>query len=639
MSRRKRTSARKEQTSKSASQRRGENESDSAKRSPVLLMFVLAAFVAVIVLAVHWPVLSAQAIFLDDNQYLLDNPLVQHPGWASAKRFLAEVRQPSTVAGYYQPLSMISLMIDYSLGGRADDLNIFHCTSLTLHVCNTLLVVVILFLLFGRPLPAALIGLLFGIHPMTVETIAWISERKTLLATFLALWSVICYLRYTKRSGWGWYSCSLLTYALALMAKPTTTMLPVMLLLLDYWPLRRLGRRAIVEKLPLFFVGGMSAIVTLMSQAQDAGVWFPAEQSRLATLWIVCHNIVFYLFHMFWPINLSSYYPCPSPLSLSHPMVLAGFIGTCVLIVLLLFSWRWTRAFVTGWLIFMAMILPTLGVIGFTNLIASDRYAYLPSLGILMILAWLIGLAWSRWPIKGPSAWRPVGLAAVIVLAAVLEMSGARTNLAYWRDGESLYQHLMTQSPNSAKLHAEYGDLLVFHGRKEQAVAEFQKALQFRPDYPWVHNNIGVQFLDQGRIQEAEHHFSEAARLEPESELYQLNLSIALSQLGKTDQAIDVLNQLVKRPSNNPSVYYNLGVLLAQRGKKQEAIQSYRQSLRLRSDAPKVYYALGFTLEQAGEFDQAIDAYRKALQFNPNDKNIQQRLNMLSTRKPRTNEP
>jgi hypothetical protein len=217
--------------------------------SNLRLLAVSLAIVCFVVTAAHWPALSAKAISIDDDQYLVDNLLVQNPSIESARRFLTEVLEPSTVRGYYQPLSMISLMCDYALGGRPANLRQFHRTSLALHTVNTALVIVLLYLLFGRPLIAAGVGLLFGVHPMTVEPIPWVGERKTLLAAFFALWCLILYVRFARKGSRRVYFGCVVTYVLALMSKPTSTPLPVLMLLIDYWPLKRLNRRTLLEKL------------------------------------------------------------------------------------------------------------------------------------------------------------------------------------------------------------------------------------------------------------------------------------------------------------------------------------------------------------------------------------------------------
>jgi hypothetical protein len=237
--------------------------------------------VLAVVLAAHWPALSSQAITFDDGQYLVDNRLVQDPSWRSVRRFFTEVLRPSSVKGYYQPLTMTSLMVDYALGGRPTDLTPFHRTNLALHALTTILSIVLLWQLFGNAWVAAALGLLFGVHPLTIEPVAWVGERKTLLAAGFSLLCLVCYVAWTRRRGRALGGLVLLTYGLALLAKPTSTLLPGVLLLLDAWPLRRLGWRAVGEKVPLLLLGAAAASVTYLSQRNTAGVLTPGESGRV----------------------------------------------------------------------------------------------------------------------------------------------------------------------------------------------------------------------------------------------------------------------------------------------------------------------------------------------------------------------
>jgi hypothetical protein len=320
------------------------------KRLAVNIATVTA--VCIIILVAHWPVLSARAFYIDDEEYITQNALVQNPGWHSAKRFLTEVIRPSTVRGYYQPLTMISLMLDYAAGGRPDNLLAFHRTNLSLHAANTALLVILLYLLFGNIWAAAAVGLLFGTHPMTVEPIAWLSERKALLSAFFALWSLLFYVLFTRSSGKKFYAACLFTYLLAVLSKPTSVPLPFVMLLMDYWPLNRLiimgrlNRKTLLEKLPLLVLLILFAVITLISQILAGGISFPGQPHHklLNPLLIFCHNLVFYPCKMLWPANLSAFYDYPRPFALSNPTVLAAVVASVVLIVILVVSLRWTRS-------------------------------------------------------------------------------------------------------------------------------------------------------------------------------------------------------------------------------------------------------------------------------------------------------
>ena len=596
----------------------------------MLVLLVGIVLVSVCVLAAHWPSLSAKALSFDDNQYLLDNVLVKNPGWNSTSRFLGEVLRPSTVHGYYQPLSMISLMLDYAAGGRAQDPRAFHRTSLALHVLNTALLMALLYLLFRKPWVAALVGLLFGVHPLTVEPIPWIGERKTLLAAFFALGSLVLYVRYARKANWRVYWASVGLFVLALMSKPTSTPLPVCMLLLDYWPLRRLGKKALLEKIPLFAIAGVAAFITFYSQKLTAHVRMPAETSPARIPLILCHNIMFYPLKMLWPANLSSHYPIPDPLDLSNQMVLIGVIGTFVLLVVLLGCWRWTRAPITGWAIFFIAIFPTMGVIGFNNVVASDKFAYLPSFGLLIVLGAALGWAWDR--ARSPQA-RSVSRGAIIVtvmLLTALGAAGTRSYLRRWRNTETLYRHMLSLAPNSPWVHMDLANALTRKGKLDEAVPHYLRAIKLRPGYPKFHYNLGITLSRRGDLDEAIRHCRLAIELMPNYAKGHNGLGSLLSQKGETQEAIAHYKEAIRLNPEYDEPYYNLANSHLRAGRYEQAVANYRKAIRLRPSYAHAHYGLGIALERIGHIDQAIQHYAEAVRINPAHKEAKNRLDRLS---------
>ncbi|MHC4575685.1 MAG: tetratricopeptide repeat protein, partial [Planctomycetota bacterium] len=554
------------------------------ERGPAALLFLLALLallmlaVGAVVLVGHWPALSAKVFSFDDTQYLTKNRLVQNPGWHSAKRFLTEVLEPSTVNGYYQPLSMISLMLDVAIGGTPDNLRPFHLTSLCLHVTNTLLVIVLLYVLFRSIWPAVLVGLLFGVHPLTVEPIPWVGERKTLLASFFALCSIIVYVRYAARPDWRLFLGCTLLYILALMAKPTTTPLPLLLLLLDFWPLKRLSKNTLLEKVPLFLIMVIFAVITVVSQARTASAQMPGTRNLGQILLILSHNIIFYLYKIVWPANLSSHYPLPKSLAISDSMVLAGVVGTCVLLPLLLVSLRWTRVLITGWLFFFVAIFPTMGVIGFTNVIASDKFAYLPSLGLLIVLAYLLARLCEH--VRGSTVWR-VTIVAFLIAVAACEAFATRHYLEKWRDTETFYRYMLSLTPNAASLHDGLGDALKQKGETQQAIQHFRTAVKLNPKHYGFRNNLALILFRQGRVEEAITHFYYAVTLNPNYAAGHKNLAIALALQGKVDDAITHFRIALHLRPDDANLHYNLGVMLVRKELTEEAVNEFREALRI----------------------------------------------------------
>jgi tetratricopeptide (TPR) repeat protein len=585
-------------------------------RESVYKAILLAGLIIVVcaaVLTVHWTSLSAEARSIDDDQYFVENILVQKPGWNSAWRFLTEVLEPSTVGGYYQPLTMISLMVDYALGGRADNLMPFHRTSLALHVANTILIIVLLYLLFGNVWAAAGVGLLFGIHPMTVETIAWVSERKTLLAAFFAFWCLILYVGFARKKNRGFLFGCLTMYILALMSKPTSTPLPIIMLLMDYWPLKRLNRKAVSEKISFLVAGAISAIITYISQSRTATVGLPTEYGPERIPLVLCHNIIFYLYKIIWPARLSSYYPFPSPLTLTQPSVAVGIVGTCILIPLLIISLRWTRAALTGWLISFVALLPTMQIIGFSNVIASDKFAYLPSVGLLMVLA-----AFAAWFYSANKTliWRIV-IIIVVLISAGAEAVGTRGYLEHWRSMMSLSKHFLALAPDAAQINLMMGYAFQREGKLDEAEHYCRRAVQLAPSYADASNNLALVLKLQGKFDEAADYYRKASQASPKDANIHYNLGNALQSLGKLDEAISQYYEALKINPEHAHAHNNLANALSDQGKLDEAVDHYRQTLKIRPSNAEAYNNLGTTLEMQGKLDEAIDCYSRALRIKP----------------------
>ena len=571
----------------------------------IRVLAILIVIVCAAVLVTHWRVLSAQALTFDDNQYFTENALVQKPSVSSAWRFLSEVLKPSTVDGYYQPLTMISLMFDYAIGGRADNLRPVHRSSIILHTMNTVLIIIFIYLLFGVPWTAAAAGLLFGLHPMTVETIAWVGERKTLLATFFALWCLICYIRFARGHGRRYYFGSLVTYILALMSKPTSVPLPMLMLLLDYWPLRRLSRRTCIEKAAFFVIGGVFALITVVSQSSTAALVTPGRYGPGRVVLTLCHNIIFYPVKMLYPTNLSSHYIFPEPMDLSNPMVLWGVIGSCVLIVLLLISLRWTRGAVTGWLFFFTAILPTMQILQFSNVIASDKFAYLPATGLLAALAAFLGW-FCRAGGAGKHSKRLLATVLVILILGGAEAAATQKYLRCWRNTVSLYEHMLSLTPNSPPLHYDIANALEKQGKTDEAISHYRRALEVKLETPEsippnfyvaAHFNLANTLRSAGRVEESIYHYNQA--------------------IGYYRQAMRFKTDKEKVSVELAKVMTNLANAYSEQGKSGEAIKCYREALQFNPNSAITYSNLGWELKGIKELDDAVVCFYKAMRLNP----------------------
>jgi protein O-mannosyl-transferase len=492
--------------------------------------------VCAIVIAVHLPVLSAQAFVFDDNMYITDNVLVQNPSWTSIRRFFTEVAEPSTVPGYYQPVTMTSLMVDRAISAGAEGPRPYHRTSLALHVANTALLITIIHMLVGHQWAAAVAGLLFGLHPMTIEPIAWVSERKTLLAAFFAMTSIIFYLRFLRFRRRGNYIACIVTYVLAAMSKPTSLPLPILMLVMDYWPLNRLGRKSLIEKLPLLAVSGLFAILAFVSQSRTASATLPDSHTAVETLFVLSHNIAFYFYKVLVPTELSAFYAYPETLGLLHPMVMAGVIVVCALMVTIIVSVRRTRVVLAGTLFYFIAILPASGMVKFTNTIAADRHVYIPLIGLLLIVAGF--LRWSFRP--GRSCVRY--FCNVLTVVSLVVVSGAevlatRNYLPCWRNTVVLFEHMLRINPNAPELHLNLGNAFVAQHDLDEAITCFRAAVHFAPHRAFGHNNLGSALLAKGQSEEAMSHLREALRLDPDLIQPHFLIGVASVSQGMLDEA------------------------------------------------------------------------------------------------------
>jgi len=600
----------------------------SARTRPWALFVALVAVGGIVVL-VHAPVLGAQAFCFDDHQYVFTNPLVQKPGWDSAGRFLREIFRPSTVQGYYQPLGMISLMLDWAAGGRPDDLRVFHRTSLALHGLNAVLVALLVYRCFGHVGAAAAAGLLFGLHPVTVEPVAWISERKTLLASVFALACLNAYVGYVARPTVWRYAAVAAFLLLALLSKPIATPLPVLLLLLDCWPLRRLGRRAIVEKLPLFALSAAAGVITIVSQARAAGLDAPTDNDPVRIFWTLCHNAAFYPVKLLWPVSLIPYYPFPESLGPGQPLVLAGLVGTSLTVVLVCLSWRWTRAVAVGGLFFILTLLPTTNIIGFTHAIAAPKFLYLPMVGWVLPLGALV--AWLGRPGSALWAGRPAIVAAAVLVLAALEAYAARRYLGCWQDTERLHRHILQVAPRAWAARYNLGEFLAQSGRTQEAIEEFEQVIAQRPDHWKAHSALGAALWRAGRCEAALAQLREAVRLKPSYFAAQFNLAAVLAECGQKEEAVRQYRQVIELWPAETRARVNLANLLLSAGRPEDALRELEEAVRLEPDYVRAHFNRGLVLRQLRRWEDAQAAFRRTLELDPNHAKAREQLELLNS--------
>ncbi len=592
-------------------------ETHTPRRRGALVLGLL--IVEAVVLATYWPVLGAKALCFDDEQYIANNSLIPRPSLASAGRILAEITKPSVIYGYYHPLPMISLMLDVALGGSPDHPLPFRVTSLVLHLACTALVVVLVQLLFKRIAVAAAVGLVFGLHPLAVEPVVWLAERKAVLAAFFSLGCLVLYVN-SVRSGRRFpYYAALACYVLGLLSKPAATPVPMLMLVLDFWPLRRLSRRTVWEKAPFFVAGLISGIITLVSHIGTGMFEVPEQGSPLRIPLMVAYRLMFHLAKIVWPVGLSPYYEPPQVPVMSNPTVWLSAFGAVVLVAAIVVSLRWSRVFLAGLLIFVLGMAPVLGVVRFGLMFTFDSYSYLPAVGLLLILAaGLNRLTTGEDGARRTAVRRALPWVCVSLLVAA-EIVATRAHLPHWKDTLALFEYMTDCAPTAATPHKGLADALAQAGRPDEAIDRYKKAIELKPDYDEAHNNLAKALNDVDRPVEAAEHAAEALRLRPAYADAFLNLGVALARQGRSEEAAARFREVLKIKSLSAKAHNNLGVALKTLGQQAEARDHFEAAIGLDPAYVKTYVNLGDLLVEAGDFDRAVNRYRQAIDLCPAD--------------------
>ena len=447
---------------------------------------------------------------------------------------------------------------------------------------------------------------------MTVEPMAWVGEIKTLMAAFFALAALVIYLRYARTERCRWLLLVGVLYVAALLSKPTATPLPLVLLLLDVWPLRRIGRRAILEKLPLLAIGLASMVITYISHARTAGIVEQADRTFFEAALLVGHNLGFYVHQLIYPVGLTPAYALPQPISLTQPAVIFGFVLTVVWLAAALVYLRSLRGLLIAGLVYVLSMVPTLGLVGYSWVVVSDKYIYLPVVGLAIGLTAVLTWAWRR---TGGPIVRLAIVGFAVVFAVLLAVSTHRY-LADWSDTDALYQRMIAVTPKSPRVRDYYAVELVAAGRSPEAVAQLERALDFDPDYAAAHVDLGLLLVEQGQYLQAIDHYNQALAVRPRYVGALVNRATAYQEIGQLAVAeADYLLALALDP-DDATAHNNLGQLLWAQGQYDQAVAHYHQAVAAKPLFAEGHCSLANVYLSRDQVDQAIAEYQRALQIN-----------------------
>lgn len=569
--------------------------------------FIASLFLVVILLITYWQLPSHEFLCFDDNGYITENIRV-HQGM-TWKNFVWTFN--STDFGYWHPLTWMSHMLAFQLFGPKPGMH--HLINLFLHTSNTLLLFLLLKRMTGALWESAFVAAVFALHPLNVESVAWVSERKNVLSTFFWMLTILTYVRYTERPGFYRYLLVLFVFVLGLMSKPMLVTLPFVLLLLDYWPLNRFnllqpngkGHRflpptdsgsrqptvlhLILEKVPLLSLSAVCIYISSLT-IQRFGIAISTGsvpvKLRIANTFV---SYVLYIKKMIWPQNLAVFYPYP------HTLPVWQAVGALLLLAIVTFlAFRWLTAkpyFAVGWFWYIGTLVPVSGLMqaGLWPAMA-DRFAYVPLIGLFICVAWGISEFFGR------RHYKKAGF--IVVSASIVPVIMAMTwsQLRFWQNGVTLFTHNLRVTPNNGLAHKELANALEKQNHLDEAKFHYTKALQINPNYADAQNNLGYILARQKQYKEAIDHYKEALRIKPSYTEAHNNLGTALLLQGNEKKAINQYYEALKSNPNYPGAYYNLGKIYINRNQIEKGIHFYRKALQLNPEMTQVLYNLSWLL-------------------------------------------
>jgi tetratricopeptide (TPR) repeat protein len=545
----------------------------------------------------------------DDQIYVYDNPHV------------VTGLNPANVAyafttfdvGNWHPITWLSLQLDGQIwAGNALG---YHLTNVLLHAATVVVLFFALRRLTGARERSFWVAALFAIHPLRVESVAWVAERKDVLSGLMWMLGLLAYARYIECPGWKRYLLVVLALAVGLMSKPMLVTFPCVLLLLDWWPLRRSSvgwLRLVTEKWLLFLVVAIGCVITLIAQAEGKAIGSLTDYPLLVRLENAVVAYADYLGKIFWPVDLAVLYPHRGASVEAWKVGLAGVVLSSITI------WAWRRKqqqpyLMVGWLWYVGTLVPVIGIVQVGVQAMADRYTYIPQIGVLLMLVWGLADALS---IHCPAVvGRVAGAAAIAVLMVVTLIQAG-----HWQNGMTLWEHTLAHSQNNAVAHYGYGVLLDRADRLDEAIEQFRAAVAIDPQDPWkVEPTIGELLVRRGRLDEALRHCENLIERQPNNELAHHALGLVHKNRGNLPEAISHYEAALRLGMDNAKIHNDMAVALAQSGQHARAVEHFREAWRLDPKHPGIPENLGLVLLQSDQAKEAVEWLNQAVQMRPGE--------------------
>jgi tetratricopeptide (TPR) repeat protein len=590
---------------------------------------IICIFLIVATFCVYAQVQDHEFINLDDDLYITNNLNVQAGLTRESVKWAFTTLHPP----YWHPVTWLSHILDYQLYGLNPKGH--YLTNLFFHIANSLLLFLVLLRMTGAVWQSAFVATMFAFHPLNVESVAWIAERKNVLSTLFWLMAMWAYLRYAEKPTIKRYGLVFLFFTLGLMSKPMLVTLPFVLFLLDYWPLRRLkfgqersrnetsekttGKglglfRLVLEKVPLFCLIIASSIVTFYTQKIAGAVksldLFPL-QPRLTNAMV---SYLEYLGKIIWPEKLAVFYPHPGNALSVWQGVLCGLalVGVTIISIKLI---RKAPYFAFGWFWYLGTLVPVIGIVQVGWQAMADRFIYIPLIGIFIIVAWGLPELMAKWRYKK----KVLSISAGILILILMPITWIQ--VSHWKNSITIFKHAIRVTdkthPTFALVHNNLGIALVPEGKNREAISHYKMAIRIKPDYALPHHNLGIALVAEGKNEEAISHYKMAIKLKPYYADAHYNLGVALIYVKMTEEAIDYFKEAIRIRPGFADAHYNLGIALVAKGKNEEAISHYKMAIKIKPNYADAHNNLGNALSAEGKTEEAIDYFKEAIRVQP----------------------
>ena len=596
----------------------------------------ICIFLAVATFSVYLQVKDHEFIDYDDKAFISQNSNIKS-GLSKESVIWAFT---TTLSGSWEPITWLSHILGYQLYGSSSKNH--HLINVFFHITNAVLLFIVLLRMTGALWQSGFVACMFALHPMNVESVAWLMERNMLLCTLFWLLTMLVYIHYTEKPSIKRYSLVILFFTFGLMSKSMIVTLPFVLLMMDYWPLKRLKvnqkkyndkfemdfvikrsevLRLVLEKIPLLILSlGLSITIFKLAEGYE-GTDYMAAVSFFGRLNNGMVSYLEYLAKTVWPTGLAVLYPHPLNTLATWKGILCGM----ALLGVTFFSIRFIKKspyFAFGWFWYLGVLVPVIGIfvqVG-GELAMADRYAYLPLIGIFIIIAWGLPELIARWRHRE----KILSISAGIIISML--MATTWIQLSYWKNSLDLFKRAISvankkdpnfKNPNHALLYNHLGLVFYNMGKPEESTSHYEMAIKIAPDLAMAHTNLGISYLSMGNTEEAISHYKTAIKFNPNHAHGHYNLGIVLFALGKIEEAISHYQTAIKLNPNYAAAHNNLGLILEGNGRTREAISNYRTAINLKPGYAAAHSNLGNTLFALGKTEEAIVHYKKAIRLNP----------------------